>query len=138
MKRARVEEDLLLSVMRRFVAPRPAPSLSVVSRAKALVLSLGDKLKRGTHPDQCASWLPPFPLLQYRRLLTRNRVVRSQPTKADARNVVQIIASNEVKTQAYCDLIKLEGQVKAVQQNDTKAVETLTKQAELLIDKLGP
>jgi hypothetical protein len=42
---SRVEEDLLLSVMRRFVAPRPAPSLSVVSRAKALVLSLGDKLK---------------------------------------------------------------------------------------------
>src|SRR6516225_456973 len=38
---SRVEEDLLL----RFVAPRPAPSLSVVSRAKALVLSLGDKLK---------------------------------------------------------------------------------------------
>ena len=61
-----------------------------------------------------------------------------KPTKADAQNVVQIIASNEVKTQAYCDLIKLEGQVKAVQQNDTKAVETLTKQAEVLIDKLGP
>ena len=61
-----------------------------------------------------------------------------KPTTADARNVVQIIASNEVKTQAYCDLIKLEGQVKAVQQNDTKAIETLTKQAEVLIDKLGP
>jgi len=61
-----------------------------------------------------------------------------KPTKADAQNVVQIIVSNEVKTQAYCDLIKLEGQVKAVQQNDTKAVETLTKQAEVLIDKLGP
>ena len=41
----RVEEDLLLSVMRRFVAPRPTPSLSIVSRAKELVLSLGDKLK---------------------------------------------------------------------------------------------
>ena len=61
-----------------------------------------------------------------------------KPTKADAQNVVQIIVSNEVKTQAYCDLIKLEGQVKAVQQNDTKAIETLTKQAEVLIDKLGP
>jgi hypothetical protein len=44
-----------------------------------------------------------------------------------------------VKTQAYCDLTKLEEQVKAVQKNtDTKTVETLTKQSEALIDKLGP
>ena len=61
-----------------------------------------------------------------------------KPTKADAQNVVQIIVSNEVKTQAYCDLIKLEGQVKAVQQNDTKTVETLTNEASALIYKLGP
>ena len=62
-----------------------------------------------------------------------------KPTKADAQNVVQIITSDKVKTQAYCDLTKLEDQVKAVQQNtDTKTVETLTKQAEALIDKLGP
>ena len=62
----------------------------------------------------------------------------TKPTKADAQKVVQIITSDEVKTQAYCDLTKLEGQVKAIQQNDTKTVETLTKQAEALIDKLGP
>ena len=44
-----------------------------------------------------------------------------------------------MKTQAYCDLTKLEGQVKALQQNtDTKTAETLIKQAEALIDKLGP
>jgi phenylalanine-4-hydroxylase len=61
-----------------------------------------------------------------------------KPTKADAQNVVQIITSDKVKTQAYCDLTKLEGQVKAVQQTDTKTVETLTKQANALIDKLGP
>ena len=62
-----------------------------------------------------------------------------KPTKADAQNVVQIITSDKVKTQAYCDLTKLEEQVKAVQKNtDTKTVETLTKQAEALIDKLGP
>jgi hypothetical protein len=40
-----------------------------------------------------------------------------KPTKADAQNVVQIITSDKVKTQAYCDLTKLEGQVKALQQN---------------------
>ena len=62
-----------------------------------------------------------------------------KPTKADAQNVVRIITSDKVKTQAYCDLNKLEDQVKAVQQNtDTKTVETLTKQAEALVDKLGP
>jgi hypothetical protein len=62
----------------------------------------------------------------------------TKPTKADAQKVVQIITSDKVKTQAYCDLTKLEGQVKAIQQNDTKTVEMLTKQAEALIDKLGP
>jgi hypothetical protein len=62
-----------------------------------------------------------------------------KPTTADAQNVVQIISSDKVKTQAYCDLTKLEVQVKALPQNtDTKTAETLTKQAEALIDKLGP
>ncbi len=62
-----------------------------------------------------------------------------KPTKADAQNVVQIITSDKVKTQAYCDLTKLEGQVKALPQNpDTKTSDTLTKQAQALLDKLGP
>ena len=62
-----------------------------------------------------------------------------KPTTADAQNVVQIITSDKVKTQAYCDLTKLEGQVKAAEQkNDTNTLEALSKQAEALIDKLGP
>jgi len=62
-----------------------------------------------------------------------------KPTTADAQNVVQIITSDKVKTQAYCDLTKLEGQVKAAnQKNDTKTLEALSKQAELLVDELGP
>jgi len=62
-----------------------------------------------------------------------------KPTTADAQNVVQIITSDKVKTQAYCDLTKLEGQVKAAEQkNDTKTLETLSKQAEALVEKLGP
>jgi hypothetical protein len=60
-------------------------------------------------------------------------------TTADAQNVVQIITSDKVKTQAYCDLNKLEGEVKAAdQKNDTKTLEALSKQAKLLVDKLGP
>jgi methionine-rich copper-binding protein CopC len=62
-----------------------------------------------------------------------------KPTKADAQNVVQIVTSDKVKTQAYCDLTKLEGQVKAAEQkNDTKTLEALSRQAESLVDKLGP
>src|SRR5215472_2773324 len=62
-----------------------------------------------------------------------------QPTKADAQTVVQIITSDKVKTQAYCDLTKLEGQVEAAaQKNDAKTLEALNKQANALLDKLGP
>jgi hypothetical protein len=59
------------------------------------------------------------------------------PTKADAQNVIQIITSDKVKTEAYCDLNKLEGQVKmAERKNDTKTLEALSKQAEALTEKL--
>jgi hypothetical protein len=62
-----------------------------------------------------------------------------KPTKADVQNVVQIVTSDKVKMQAYCDLTKLEDQVKAAaQKNDTRALEALSKQAEALVDKLGP
>jgi mevalonate kinase len=62
-----------------------------------------------------------------------------KPTKTDVQNVVQIITSDKVKTQAYCDLSKLEGQVKAAEQkNDTKTLEALSRQANWLLDKLGP
>jgi hypothetical protein len=43
-----------------------------------------------------------------------------KPTKADAQNVVQVITSDKVKTQAYCDLTKLEGQVKALETHTRK------------------
>jgi hypothetical protein len=60
-----------------------------------------------------------------------------KPTKADAQNVIQIITSDKVKTEAYCDLNKLEGQVKmAERKNDTKTLEALSKQAEALTEKL--
>ncbi len=62
-----------------------------------------------------------------------------KPTKADAQNVVQIVTTDKVKTQAYCDFTKLENQVKvAEQKNDTKTLEALSRQAESLLDKLGP
>jgi hypothetical protein len=59
-----------------------------------------------------------------------------KPTKADAENVVQIITSDKVKPQAYCDLTKLYDQVEAAQQKTD--IEMLSKQADALIHKLGP
>ena len=64
-----------------------------------------------------------------------------KPTKADAQNVVQIVTSDKAKTQAYCDLTKLYDQVdeaEAAQKNDNKTLEAINKQAEALIEKLGP
>jgi len=62
-----------------------------------------------------------------------------KPTKVDAQNVVQIITSDKAKAQAYCDLTKLYDQVEeAAQKNDNKTLETLNKQANALLNKLGP
>ena len=62
-----------------------------------------------------------------------------KPTKADARNVVQIITNDKAMAQAYCDLSKLSDKVEAAgQKNDTKKIETLTKQVDALTAKLGP
>ena len=82
-------------------------------------------------------------LSQYRRLFTRNKVVRSQmyrgQQRADAQNVVQIVTSDKAKAQAYCDLSKLSDKIEAAgQKNDAKIVETLAKQADALVAKLGP
>ena len=83
--------------------------------------------------------MPPFPLLQYRRLLTRPQPNIPKPTKTDVQNVVQIVTTDKVKTQAYCDLTKLYNQIEAAEQKeDSDTIQTLTKQAEALIDKLGP
>jgi type I site-specific restriction endonuclease len=61
-----------------------------------------------------------------------------KPTKADVQNVVQIVTADKAKTQAYCDLTKLYDQVEAAEQKNDTNIEALTKQANALIDKLGP
>jgi ABC-type transporter Mla subunit MlaD len=62
-----------------------------------------------------------------------------KPTKADAQKVVQIITSDKAKTQTYCDLDKLFDQMQtADKKNDSKTVESLGKQADVLATKLGP
>ena len=62
-----------------------------------------------------------------------------KPTKADVEKVVQIVSSDEAKTQSYCDLNKLYDQLQAdVQKNDSKTARALGRQADALLCKLGP
>jgi type I site-specific restriction endonuclease len=61
-----------------------------------------------------------------------------KPTKTDVQNVVQIVTADKAKTQAYCDLTKLYDQVEAAEQKNDTNLEALTKQANALVDKLGP
>ena len=56
---------------------------------------------------------------------------RPKPTKTDVQNVVQIVTTDKVKTQAYCDLTKLYNQIEAAEQKeDSDTIQTLTKQAD--------
>ena len=62
-----------------------------------------------------------------------------KPSKADVQKVVQLISDDKTKSQAYCDLSKLNDQMMAAdQKKDAKALDELGKQADALIDKLGP
>ena len=62
-----------------------------------------------------------------------------KPTKTDVQNVVQIVTTDKVKTQAYCDLTKLYNQIEAAEQKeDSDTIKTLTKQADGLVANLGP
>ena len=62
-----------------------------------------------------------------------------KPTKADAQNVVQIVTSDKVKMQAYCDLAKVFDQIQvAREKNDSNTIQALGRQLLPLVDKLGP
>jgi hypothetical protein len=77
--------------------------------------------------------IPTFALAQQQPAKT------PKPSKADVEKVVQVVSSDKVKSQAYCDLSKLNDQMMAAdQKKDEKALEELGKQADALIDKLGP
>src|SRR6202040_1385048 len=63
----------------------------------------------------------------------------SQPTKAEAQKVVQIISGDKVKTQHYCEMGNLNEQMaQAEQKNDTKTLEALGKRADDLAQQIGP
>jgi hypothetical protein len=62
-----------------------------------------------------------------------------KPTQADVEKVVQIISADKGKTQAYCEMGKLNEQMAAAdQKKDEKTMDALGKQADVLAEKIGP
>ena len=62
-----------------------------------------------------------------------------KPTLAQVQKVIQIIRGDQMKTEQYCDIEKLEWQItEAEQKQDTKRVEEFTKQVDDLEIKIGP
>ena len=63
----------------------------------------------------------------------------SKPTLEDVQKVVQAIANDKNKLQAYCELGKLQEQMeKAEETNDTKAIDALIVKADTLEQQVGP
>lgn len=62
-----------------------------------------------------------------------------KPTTADAQKAVQIVSNDKAKTQAYCQLAKLEDQMSSLDPNkDASKLEALSNQADALAEKIGP
>ena len=62
-----------------------------------------------------------------------------KPTLADAQKVVEMISTDTVKLQTYCEIGKLEDEMaNAEETNDTKAVEALISKTEALAQQIGP
>jgi hypothetical protein len=58
---------------------------------------------------------------------------------ADARNAVGVIGGDKAKTQTYCQIVDLGGQmVQAVQEKDRKKAKTLSQKINQLQKRLGP
>ena len=62
-----------------------------------------------------------------------------QVTKAEAQKVFKIISGDKAKTQSYCDMTKLDEQIKqAKEKKDSKTVNELSQKLDLLEERLGP
>jgi hypothetical protein len=58
--------------------------------------------------------------------------------KADAQKVVKMIIGDKAKSQIYCDIVKLGGQIGETDPKDTKNADKLYQQVDELATKLGP
>jgi hypothetical protein len=61
-----------------------------------------------------------------------------KPTVADVEKLFKIISSDKAKTQAYCDLNKIQAQLGETDEKDTQKVAELGKKADDLASKIGP
>lgn len=61
-----------------------------------------------------------------------------KPTVAKVKQVIDAIAKDKAKVQAYCQMNKLQDQMAQVDQKDQKKMAALEQQANAQMDKLGP
>jgi|SRR5271155_4567587 len=62
-----------------------------------------------------------------------------KPTMADAQKLVQMVSSDPAKLKVYCDMGKLQEQMRqAEQKEDNKALEVLTAKANGFLEQIGP
>ena len=62
-----------------------------------------------------------------------------KPTKADVQKVVNLVMADKAKTDAYCQLSKINDQMAEAQdKKDQKKMEALATQADALVQKIGP
>ncbi len=61
----------------------------------------------------------------------------AKATEAKAQKVVKMISGDKVKTQTYCDILKLNDQLEEIDPSSEKADE-LSRQMDELSKKLGP
>jgi hypothetical protein len=63
----------------------------------------------------------------------------AKPTVADVQRVVGSISADKEKSQAYCEIVKLDDQImQAEQRKDTKQAQELAGKADQVAQKLGP
>jgi peptidoglycan hydrolase CwlO-like protein len=61
------------------------------------------------------------------------------PTIADVQKVVQTINGDKIKLRAYCDIGKLQDQIRSAQEkNDTKTIDSLDAKIGSLEQQIGP
>lgn len=62
-----------------------------------------------------------------------------KPTIADVQKVIQTISGDKIKLRAYCDIGKLQDQIRSAQEkNDTKTLDSLDAKIGSLEQQIGP
>jgi peptidoglycan hydrolase CwlO-like protein len=83
--------------------------------------------------------LSAFPVIATATAQSDNPTATVPPTIADVQKVVQTINGDKIKLRAYCDIGKLQDQIRSAQEkNDTKTIDSLDAKIGSLEQQIGP